>query len=137
MAPSPLPCWLLNPVLPRGGGGSEKLTSGEVRRGRGKCTSRAWARLTNRNFFEERTENRDALAFRESEHAVRANLSGRICDSCFWTAIMGDPDPEVSDDLKYRNSKRIRTRANTNPNDTEASAAGSSVRACVARKSKS
>ena len=30
-----------------------------------------------------------------------------------------------------------RTRTNTNPNDTEANAAGRSVRACVARKSKS
>jgi len=30
-----------------------------------------------------------------------------------------------------------RTRTNTNPNDTEANAAGISVRACVARKSKS
>ena len=29
------------------------------------------------------------------------------------------------------------TRTNTNPNDTEANAAGRSVRACVARKSKS
>ena len=32
---------------------------------------------------------------------------------------------------------RTRTRTNTNPNDTEAIAAGRSVRACVARKSKS
>ena len=31
----------------------------------------------------------------------------------------------------------IVTRTNTNPNDTEANAAGRSVRACVARKSKS
>jgi len=30
-----------------------------------------------------------------------------------------------------------RTRTNTNPNDTEANAAGRSVRACVARKSNS
>ena len=29
------------------------------------------------------------------------------------------------------------SRTNTNPNDTEANAAGRSVRACVARKSKS
>jgi len=34
-------------------------------------------------------------------------------------------------------SKVTRTRTNTNPNDTEANAAGRSVRACVARKSKS
>jgi len=33
--------------------------------------------------------------------------------------------------------KYYRTRTNTNPNDTEANAAGRSVRACVARKSKS
>jgi len=32
---------------------------------------------------------------------------------------------------------RTRSRTNTNPNDTEANAAGRSVRACVARKSKS
>jgi len=32
---------------------------------------------------------------------------------------------------------RTRTRTYTNPNDTEASAAGRSVRACVARKLKS
>ena len=34
-------------------------------------------------------------------------------------------------------TSRTRTRTNTNPNDTEANAAGRSVRACVARKSKS
>ena len=34
-------------------------------------------------------------------------------------------------------SFQTRTRTNTNPNDTEANAAGRSVRACVARKSKS
>jgi len=33
--------------------------------------------------------------------------------------------------------KAFGTRTNTNPNDTEANAAGRSVRACVARKSKS
>ena len=36
-----------------------------------------------------------------------------------------------------RLSTSHRTRTNTNPNDTEANAAGRSVRACVARKSKS
>ena len=36
-----------------------------------------------------------------------------------------------------RKEDRTRTRTNTNPDDTEANAAGRSVRACVARKSKS
>ena len=38
---------------------------------------------------------------------------------------------------RSRTRTRTRTRTNTIPNDTEANAAGRSVRACVARKSKS
>ena len=37
---------------------------------------------------------------------------------------------------RSRTRTRTRTRTNTIPNDTEANAAGRSVRACVARKSK-
>ena len=49
---------------------------------------------------------------------------------CLWYFI-GPPSAGVSAALGTR------TRTNTNPNDTEANAAGRSVRACVARKSKS
>ena len=63
------------------------------------------------------------------DHVIRAShLSGSNGFDC---------DLDGADQIVDFKTLQTRTRTNTNPNDTEANSAGRSVRACVARKSKS